>query len=222
MPQATCHRPTHVRGPRYRIDRYRPCCCTSRHRSRSSTGAPEGERFPSRLPAKLSLLRIVSLSFAAVVHLQEFHCCSLPLAPMHPVAAPTIAYANSTQHHQLRSSFDELPTRIHATVRVFGRYRVGSLARRGNRGCRGLSRSSATRGTARDCVGDQAIPRPRQPGYWDATRPQLSRRGWRTAASPRRCTSRAAQRQRRPPRYCSVRIGRPVGPGSDVGARPSK
>jgi hypothetical protein len=32
-------------------------------------------------------------------------------------------------------------------------------------------------------------------------RPQSSRRGWRTAASPRRCTSRAAGGRRHPPRY---------------------
>jgi hypothetical protein len=44
-------------------------------------------------------------------------------------------------------------------------------------------------------------------------RPQLSRRDWRTAASARRCTSRAARGRRHPPRYCfSAASADPLGP----------
>ena len=43
-------------------------------------------------------------------------------------------------------------------------------------------------------------------------RPQLSRGGWRTAASARRCISRAARRRRHARRYCFLRPGRPLGP----------
>ena len=41
-------------------------------------------------------------------------------------------------------------------------------------------------------------------------RPRLSRRGWRTSASARRCTSRATRGRRHPPHYCSSLRRRPT------------
>ncbi len=60
------------------------------------------------------------------------------------------------------------------------------------------------------CFSMNAITPGAGTGASDSPRPQSSRRGWRTAGSPRRCTSRAARGRRHLPRYCSfTALGRP-------------
>ena len=71
------------------------------------------------------------------------------------------------------------------------------------RACAGWARHDCSYSRARS---GRAIATPR---------PQSSRCGWRTAASARRCTSRAARGRRHPPRYCFSTASPTAPAGSD-------